>query len=60
MPKKTIEQSRRDFLIKSISVAPSLALAGVALNALAPPPAEGAGAEGKADKPREYQPSFFQ
>lgn len=55
MPKNNLERSRRDFLIKSISVAPVLALGGIALEAKAASASQGAAA-GSASG---YQPTFF-
>ena len=63
MSKRKMEKSRREFLIKSLSVVPVLALSGRALNAAAAPlPEEAqknekAGSDGRA--PRDYQPTFF-
>ena len=51
MSKDTLERSRRDFLIKSIAVAPVLALGGIALDARAASSSQ-AVAGG-------YQPTFF-
>lgn len=61
MSKEKTENSRRDFLKKSMVVVPSLALTGMALNAMAAPPLEKADAAGKGEvkAPREYQPVFF-
>lgn len=57
------ERTRRDFLKKSLSVVPALALSGVALNSMATSSAKAAqnspdaGAETEA--PRPYKPTFF-
>lgn len=60
MPKKKIEESRRNFLIKSLSVVPSLALTGIAAQAMAASSSKKAKPSKKAIKgAREYQPSFF-
>lgn len=55
MSEKKHENSRRDFLIKSVSVVPALAICGVAGTGAAAEPAH----KQKASGPREYQPSFF-
>lgn len=63
MSKMKTEKSRRDFLIKGISVVPALAFTGSALDAMAASPPQG-GTAGPADVPRaraarDYQPAFF-
>ena len=55
MSKDTLERSRRDFLIKSMAVAPVLALGGIALDARAASSSRGTVAESAGG----YQPTFF-
>ena len=54
MSKDTLERSRRDFLIKSIAVAPVLALGGIALDARA-----ASSSQAVAESAGGYQPTFF-
>lgn len=59
MSKKELEKSRRDFLVKSMSVVPVLTFSGMALDALTALSSWGAVRVPAARSAREYKPVFF-